>query len=55
MSWHCKKCSTKEVETQEWVNPNTGLGCSDGEINESQTWCKMCQESDLGIVWKDDP
>ena len=24
MSWHCTECNSKKVETQEWVNPNTG-------------------------------
>lgn len=56
MSWHCKKCDSDEVETQEWVSPNTGISSSDNtDIDTKVTWCKMCQEGDLGIVWKDDP
>jgi len=55
MPYVCKKCDSESVQTQEWRNPNTGEGDESGEVNTETTWCKDCQDSDLGIEWKDDP
>lgn len=55
MSYVCNECDSKEVEVQSWVNPNTGREGTNEDVQTDVTWCKMCQESDLGIVWEDDP
>ena len=56
MPWQCKKCDGEDVEVQSWVNPNTGME-GDGvcDVNTDTTWCTDCVDSDLGIVYKDDP
>ena len=56
MSWHCKKCDSKNIEVRDWVNPNTGRSRdSYVDSDEDMTWCKQCCDATLGIVWKDDP
>jgi len=54
MSYVCKECDSENVEVQSWVNPNTGMESESNDVNTDTTWCKMCCESDLGIVWKED-
>jgi hypothetical protein len=55
MPWHCKKCDSEDIEVQDWVNPNTGQASEHDDVNTDSTWCKHCQGSELGIVWKDEP
>lgn len=55
MAYVCKKCEGDDVEVKEWINPNTGRSRdSYVDIDEDTTWCKDCQDSDLGIEWKED-
>lgn len=54
MAYVCKKCEGDDVEVKEWINPNTGRGGQNDNIDTDTTWCKDCQDEDLGIVWKDE-
>ena len=51
MSWHCSECHSKEVQILDWVSPNTGESDENNDITTTDTWCKVCQEHNLGIDW----
>tara|TARA_R110001583_G_scaffold31420_5_gene107462 strand:- start:712 stop:927 length:216 start_codon:yes stop_codon:yes gene_type:complete len=55
MPYVCKKCSSEEVEVKGWINPNTGRDKSEGIYDNEFSYCKDCEEAELGITWKDDP
>ena len=40
----CEKCSSDQVETLMWVDPNTDTVLdTTGDYDESQNWCRECE------------
>jgi len=41
----CEECGSREVETLEWRNPNTGeYGGDMGDAYRENNWCKVCED-----------
>ena len=49
-AWRCDSCGSKEVESREWVDLNTGSVSESFDLALNSIWCRKCESED-GASW----